>query len=121
MKIFLAKTLQEIFGTIDLPPGTPTNANAQPQDALVSVLNVALNLTMIIAGFVTLINFIRAGYTYLTAGADAKKLDEAKNIITWSAVGLLIVVMTPLAAAIIGYIVFKDPMAIIKPTIKSIQ
>lgn len=123
MKNFLVqgKSVIDIFGQILPPPGAPANANLRPQDALVSVLNVALNLTMIIAGFVTLINFIRAGYTYLTAGADAKKLDEAHNIIKWSAVGLLIVVMTPLAAAIIGYIVFKDPMAIIKPTIKTIQ
>lgn len=119
MKNFLAQnTINKIFGKINPPPGTPTG---DPQDALVTVLNVALNLAMIVAGLVTLINFLRAGYTYLTAGTDAKKLDEARHIIIYSAIGLLVVIIAPLTAAIIGYIVFKDPMAIIKPTIQTIQ
>lgn len=121
MKNFLAQnTIEKLFGKITPPPGSSYFANDHPVDVLVSLLNVVLNLTMIIAGFVTLINFIRAGYTFLTAGADPKKLEEAQNIIKWSGVGLLIVVMSPLAAAIIGYIVFGDAMAILRPTITTI-
>lgn len=121
MKNFLAQnTIEKLFGKIEPPPGSSYFANNHPVDVLVSLLNVALNLTMIVAGLVTLINFIRAGYTFLTAGADPKKLEEAQNIIKWSGVGLLIVVMAPLAAAIIGYIVFGDAMAILRPTITTI-
>lgn len=109
--------IDKIFGVIKPPDWMP---KGEPIDLLVSILNVGLNLTMIIAGLVTLINFIRAGYTFLTAGADPKKLEEAQNIIKWSGVGLLIVVMAPLAAAIIGYIVFNDPMAIIQPKIYTV-
>lgn len=120
MKNILAQqTLQKIFGNIKPPdPWTP---GVEPQDALVSALNVGLNLTMIIAGFVTLINFIRAGYTYMMAGGDVKKVEESQNLIKWSAVGLLIVVMAPLAAALVGFIVFKDPMAILQPKITTIK
>ncbi len=120
MKNLLAqgKKIPDIFGTIIPPDWMP---QGKPIDILVSVLNVGLNLTMIVAGLVTLINFIRAGYTLLTAGADPKKLDEAQNIFKWSGVGLLIVVMAPLAAAIIGFIVFGDALAIIRPKINIIQ
>lgn len=112
-----SRTLMNIFGTIDPPPGTPPG---DPENAIVTALNVGLNLTMIIAGFVTLINFIRAGYTYMMAGGDAKKLEEAQNLIKWSAAGLLVVVIAPLAGALIGYIVFGDPMAILRPKITTI-
>lgn len=120
MKNLLAqgKTISDIFGKILPPPGTP---KGEPINALIVILNVGLNLTMIVAGLVTLINFIRAGYTYLMAGGEAKKIEEAQDRIKWSAVGLLITVAAPLAAALIGYIVFRDPTAILKPRIETIQ
>lgn len=109
--------VQNPFGTINPPPGTPAGA---PLDALVKILNVGLNLIMILAGFAALLNFLRAGYTYLMAGGDAKKVEEAQNRLKWSAVGLVLVVSAPLVAALVGLVVFHDPMAILKPEIKTI-
>lgn len=121
MKNLLAQgtTIQDIFGKILPPKGTPTTP--APLDALIVILNVGLTLTIAIAGLMTLVNLIYAGYTYLMAGGEAKKLTEAQDRIKWSAVGLLIVVVAPLIAALIGYIVFKDPLAILKPTLTTIK
>ncbi|HLC94099.1 MAG TPA: hypothetical protein VJH96_00850 [Patescibacteria group bacterium] len=111
------KKIQEIFGTINPPPGSPTG---NPVDDLVRVLNVGLNLTIVIAGLYTLIQFIWTGLDYLRAEGDAKKLKAAHDKIKWTLVGLLVVVVAPLLAAIVGLVVFGDPLAILRPEIKTV-
>ncbi len=80
-------------------------------------LNVIVNLLIVGAGIYALLNFILAGYGYLSAGGDPKKIQEASSKITQSIVGLVIVAGSFLIAAVIGYLVFKDANALLFPQI----
>ena len=80
-------------------------------------LNVIINLLIVGAGIYALLNFILAGYGYLSAGGDPKKIQEASANIWQSIVGLVIVAGSFLIAALIGYLVFKDANALLFPQI----
>lgn len=81
-------------------------------------LNSFLKLVFIAAGLWGFINLILAGYQFMTAGGDAKKVGEAWARIWQSLVGLLIIVSSFLIAAIMGILLFKDPSAILQPKLQ---
>lgn len=112
------QTIDKIFGVIERPNFLPSG---EPQDVLIKILNIGLNGTIIIAGLFTLVNFLLAGYDYIQSEGDPKKIEHAHSRIKVSLAGLLIVVAAPLAAAIVGVIVFKNPTAILRPEITTFQ
>lgn len=125
MKNFLAQApsvdpkLKEIFGTVKNPGlGGDT---ADPYGTLLNVLNLGLNLILVIAGLMTLFMFIIAGFTYMTAGGDSKKIEEAQNRMIFAGIGLGIIVAAPVIAGVIGFVVFGDWKAILRPEIMTID
>lgn len=84
---------------------------------LVVYLNVLFQVLIVIASIYTLFNFIIAGYQFISAGNDAKKIQDATAKIWQSIVGLLIVAGSFLIAALIGFLIFKDPDALLNPRI----
>ncbi len=109
----LADTVPTVMGQVTPPIGTPTFTS--PEEGLVKMLNVALQAVLIVAGIFTLINFILAGYSYISANGDPKKVAQANLKMTYTAIGLVIIVLTPLLAAIIGITVFGRWDAILNP------
>lgn len=101
------------FGKID--PTLKGTTPGDPISDLVRILNVGLTVVLIIAGLYALVQFLMAGFFYVTSAGDAKKVQTANNSITYAIIGLIIIVVTPLLAALIGIIVFKDPLAILNP------
>ena len=80
-------------------------------------LNSLLRLVFIAAGLFGFFNLIIAGFQFMTAGGDPKAIGKAWEKIWQSFVGLLIIVSSFLLAAIIGILLFRDPFAILKPTL----
>lgn len=78
-------------------------------------LNSLLRLVFIVAGIWGFLNLIIAGFGFMTAGGDTKKVTQAWDRIWQSLLGLLIIVASFLLAAIFGLLLFKDPMAILQP------
>lgn len=119
---FLSKvtTVEDLFGKITPPPGTPDLSKTTEIDAIVKILNVSLNIIMIVGGFLALFNLISAGYTYMTSGGDSKKLSEVNTKILFTVIGLVVLILAPVGAAIIGIIIFKDATAILSPKIQTI-
>jgi hypothetical protein len=76
-----------------------------------------LRLVFVVAGMYALINIIIAGFTYMTAGGDAKKLTQAWDRIWQTLLGLAIIAGSFVLAAIFGYILFGDPMFMLNPVI----
>jgi len=101
------------FGTIDPPSGisdvTDTSAG------LINFLSNIITLLFTLSGLFVFINLILAGYLYLSAGGDPQKIAQAGNKILFSIIGLIIVVASFIIAALLGQVIFKDPMALIKP------
>lgn len=82
---------------------------------IMTLLNSILKLAFIFAGLWAFINFIVAGYGFLSAGGDAKAVGKAWDRIWQSFVGLLVIVASFLLAAIAGMLLFGDATAILNP------
>lgn len=110
------------FGQVQNPLSTLggsaalTTANTNGS-GLFSIINALLRTAVVVAGLYTLINFIIAGYLFLSAGGDQKKFAQAWEKIYVSIIGLLVVAGSLLLAAIIGFIVFGDATMLITPRI----
>lgn len=81
------------------------------------LLNLVFNLLVVIAGIYALFNFILAGYMFLSAGDDPKKIEGAWAKIYQSVIGLLVAAGSLGLAAIFGQIIFGDATFLISPVI----
>ena len=112
---------QGIFGKI-IPPEairglTPTGLEAGDPSGLIVLFNNILRLLIVIAGIYALLNFILAGYAFMSAGGDPKKVELAWAKIWQSMVGLFIIVGSFALAALLGLILFGSARAILSPKI----
>ncbi len=90
-------------------PGSP--------EGLVILFNNILRLLIVVAGIYALLNFILAGYAFMSAGGDPKKIDTAWNKIWQSMVGLLLIAVSFALAALLGKLLFNNAGAILNPKI----
>ncbi|RJR26046.1 hypothetical protein C4578_00190 [Candidatus Microgenomates bacterium] len=104
------------FGDIAAPPGVDKHG-AGFENGLMGFANTLLKLVILGAGLYAFVNIIIAGYTFLGAGGDPKKVEQAWAKIWQSLLGLTFVAGSLVLAGIFGYLVFKDPTAIINPKI----
>ncbi len=105
--------MASIFGEIK----PPVEAYGSVFTGLVPFLNNILRLIFVIAGLFAVINLIVAGFGFMTAGGDAKMIEKSWSRIWQSLVGLVIIVASFLLAAILGYLIFGSPAAILYPEI----
>lgn len=68
-------------------------ANGIPTMSDDQLLTNALNLTYFLAGTIAVIVIIVAGIMYTTSSGDAGRVTKAKNLLTYSIVGLVVVLM----------------------------
>ena len=106
--------LAGVVGEITPPPIGYSDIEA---GGLGNFLNNILMLISAVAGLFALFNFIMAGYGYMSANGDEKKIQQAWAKIWQSLLGLGIVAAAFLIAALAGWIFFKDPTFIINPKI----
>ena len=105
-----------IFGNISPPPSTYENL-IDPNLGLVAFVNNLLGLITAIAGIFVIVNFIAAGYLYLGSNGVPQKITEAGNKILQSAIGIGIVGIAYVIAAIVGKILFDNPTILLQPKI----
>jgi len=104
--------MNDIFGTVKPPSFISENPSG-----LITLFNNILRLLIVGAGIYALLNFILAGYAFMSAGGDPKKIDAAWAKIWQSMVGLLIIAISFALAALIGQLLFHSPTAILNPKI----
>jgi hypothetical protein len=103
-----------LFGSIS----NPIQGYENLQDGgLIAFISNIIKFVTIAAGLFAFINLILAGFTYISAGSDAKKTAEAWSKIYMSLIGLVIIVGSYALAAIVGALLFHDPSAILSPKI----
>lgn len=107
--------MANFFGDIALPPGIEKYGSFEI--GLIAFANNLLKLLILGAGVFAFLNVIAAGYSFLGAGGDPKKVEGAWAKIWQSLLGLLFVAGSFVLAAIFGWLVFKDPTAILFPKI----
>lgn len=76
-----------------------------------------IRLLFVVAGIYALFNFIIAGYEYISAGGDSKKLERAWARIWQSLLGLVIMVASFAIISLFGYVIFGSGFNILSPVI----
>jgi len=109
----------QIFGNFT-PPQHLVNIGSLTGGGLGILLQLILQILIIGAGIFALFNFILAGYAFLSAGDDPKKVAGAWAKIWQSVLGLAFVAGSFVLAAIFGQILFDNPLFILEPVIPSI-
>lgn len=87
----------------------------QPGAGLVGFLNNIIRLLIVVGGVWAFINLVLAGYGFLSAGDDPKKMTAAWSKIWQSMLGLLFILGSFILAAIFGYLLFGRAGAILNP------
>jgi len=107
------------FGTVDTPAALKKYSGS-PDAAIGQILNVVLKTLVVGAAIYALINFILAGYAFLSAGGDSKKVADAWAKIYQTAIGLAFAAGAFVLAAIFGQLIFGDPTFLLQPRIPGI-
>lgn len=108
----------EIVGEID--PGSafkPYGDVAATGGGIILFFSNILRLLFVVAGIYSFLNFIVAGFQYMSAGGDSKALTAAWARIWQSLVGLVVIVGSFALAALFGQLIFGDPRFILNPKI----
>lgn len=116
MKNFLAQTQDNPFGPISPPAGISKYATS-PDAAIGQLLNTVLKTLIVGAGIYALINLVLAGYAFMSAGDDAKKVAGAWSKISQTLIGLAFAAGAFVLAGIFGQLIFGDPTFILNPKI----
>lgn len=107
-----------VFGTI--APAGSAFGNKSPEQAIGSLIQLVVWILIIGAGVYALINLILAGYSFMSAGDDAKKVAGAWAMIWQTIIGLAVSAGAFVLAAIFGQLIFGNPTFILHPTIPSL-
>lgn len=104
-----------VVGTVVNP--NPYGGLTTPGAGFVGFFSNILRFVFVIAGILALINFFIAGFQYIMAAGDSKKLNSAWDRIWQSLLGLMIVVGSFVFAALIGQLFFGNALFILRPQI----
>ena len=76
-----------------------------------------IRLMFVVAGIIAFFNFILAGFGYMQSAGDPKKLSEAWDKIWQSLLGLVIIAASFILAGLFGYLIFGDPLFMLRPRV----
>ncbi len=107
------------FGTI-IPPSSVAKYTDNPAGGIGNLIQTVIWILIIGAGIYALFNFILAGYEFLSAGDDPKKIGGAWAKIWQTALGLAFAAGAFILAAIFGQLIFGNPTFILNPTIPTL-
>lgn len=115
----IAQASSDIFGEVTPPQAIQdlnTEAGADGIGILLFLSRI-IQFIYVIAGIFVLFNFITAGMALVTSEGDAKAKDTARTKITYSIIGLVIIVVSVGVMGILGLVFFGDADFFLNPTI----
>ena len=107
------------FGTIS-PPAGLEKYSGEPGTALGTLIQYAAWILIVGAGIYALFNFILAGYAFMSAGDDPKKVAGAWAKIWQTALGLAVAAGAFVLAALFGQLIFGQWDFILNPKIPTL-
>jgi len=99
------------FGTVGPPPGITGSVEA---GGLANFISNILKLLIVLAGVYAVFNFVLAGYAFMSAGDDPKKMAGAWAKIYQTLLGLVFAAGAFVIASLAGSLIFKDPNALLQ-------
>lgn len=104
------------FGAVSAPAGL-SSYGSDPGIAFGKLIQFALRAVIVGAAVYALFNFVLAGYAFFSAADDSKKVAAAWAQIYQTFIGLAVSAGSFVIAALIGEMLFNDPMFLLTPTI----
>jgi hypothetical protein len=117
---YLTQTQPDPFGLVE-PPSPLKNFNTLEGGGGGQLLTIILRLMLIIGGLYALINLLLAGYAFLSAGDDPKKIQGAWSKIYMTLIGLAVMAGSFVLAALFGQLLFGNSDALLNPLIPTIR
>lgn len=108
--------MNDIFGKITAPSPLAKFGDVEA-GGIGKFLNVIFKTIVVVAGIYALFNLLTAGYSFMGAGEDPKKVAAAWRKIWQSLLGLAFTAGAFVLAAIFGQLIFGDPGFILNPKI----
>ncbi|OGM06564.1 hypothetical protein A3E15_02590 [Candidatus Woesebacteria bacterium RIFCSPHIGHO2_12_FULL_42_9] len=105
--------MSDIFGNVTAPPGVSQYGNLIEGGPTYFITNI-LRFLIVIAGIYALFNMVFAGYAFMSAGDDPKKVAGAWSKIWQSILGLAISAGAFVLAALFGRLLFGDYSALLR-------
>ena len=109
--------MDDFIGKIEPPKGIVEKYGDVQGGAIGTFINVLLNALIVIAGVYAVFNLVMAGYGFMSAGDDPKKVQAAWSKIWQTLMGLALAAGAFVLAAIFGKLLFGDYSALLKPVI----
>ena len=103
--------------TNPLPSAYQSLTGSGSSGGLILFFSNILRVVFVVAGIYAFVNFIIAGFQYMSSAGDSKALTSALNRIWYSLLGLIIVVGSFALASLVGWIIFGNANFILKPQI----
>lgn len=101
-------------------PAAISNFNSVETGGFGQLIQLIFNLLIAAGSIYAVINFILAGYLFLSAGDDPKKMQSAWAKIWQTGIGLLFIAGSFLLAAIFGRLIFGSASFLLQPVIPTI-
>jgi hypothetical protein len=114
-KFLAAGTIDNPYTKLGLNGPIVASDPDKPGAFIFLLLGNFFKMIIVVAGLYALFNIVLAGIQFIGAGGDAKKVTAAWEKIYQTILGLFIAGASITIAALIGYIVFKDPTFLITP------
>lgn len=108
------------FGQIAPPDALISKYGSEPGSAIGALIQNIIWILIIGAGIYALFNLVLAGYSFMSAGDDAKKVSGAWGKIYQTVMGLAFAAGAFVLAAIFGQLIFGDPTFILNPVIPTL-
>ena len=106
------------FGTIDKPQGIDRfESGVEGEIGILTFFSSLLQVATVIAGLWVLLNFILAGYEYITSQGDTGAHAKVRQKLTNSVMGLVIIAISYTVIAVLGLILFGSASYFLNPQI----
>jgi hypothetical protein len=101
------------FGTIK----SPITSYGDVGTGLPSFITNVITIIFAAAGLFAFFNLMIAGFSYISAAGDTKKIEAATASINMSLMGLVIMVAAAAITGVVSYLLFGSATAILSPNI----